>query len=297
MIEAEGLSLDSPEKWVFQRATPKAAEALAAVCDIEVETFQEMLATPDWRYSELNGFEWKVPTRSGKTRFELRWTGPLRRRLMNAIEAWETLATRGVIPEHWVGDSGRRFHGAWRNAAPPDLWSAVAYACDPDALSTIETLGLEVAHRLAPWYQPHHQQVAWRILSRKELDGYPARAVIPGGEVLLRAAQSLRSARTALAITPPRPQPRGRSRARTAPVEVLPWDDTSLPPPARALRRLIAIAERWSRAGDELLDMAVSVRPSDLASPWDPLLKLWRMGYGLDSVSRRNVTLIVPGLI
>lgn len=287
-----------PSKWALRPARPRLAEALSAVSDIEVETFEEMLATSDWRFTEANGFEWKLPPSKGSKLPQLRWTGPMKKRLMNAFEAWETLATRGVIPDSWVGDGGRRFHGAWKNAAPPSMWSAVAYACDPPTLSTVETLGREVAHRLEPWYRPHHQQVLWRIASPEEIRAYSP--LLPGGPVVHTAAMALSSARFVFNTgTPPQPLPRPR-RGRVPPAPeppMYPWLDVAHPSIVRAMLRLTALAEHWQRAREETLAMLTPVRVADLADPWEPLLRLWRMGYGLDMVSRRSVTLLVPGVV
>ncbi|MFO0602197.1 MAG: hypothetical protein U0324_03435 [Polyangiales bacterium] len=90
----------------------------------------------------------------------------LAERPVDPREAWEVLATRELVAEHWVA-RGPLDVATWteRGAAPATLASVEALACDPDGVARVEALALELARRLAPWQdRDAATRVVWRTV-------------------------------------------------------------------------------------------------------------------------------------
>jgi hypothetical protein len=253
--------------------------------------------------------------------------------LTNPREAWEALATRGLIPDAWVADPSRVFRVARRCACcrgarrvwsgegefatsaecgacsargvwfadapqPATVAACVALAGDAAGLATAEALAREFVARAAP-----RLPAAERVV-RESAAG--PRAAVPW------AAFTSSPARTVWQLggpfsRPPRPHPgallaqaaalalSGRPRAAH---EDLPWPGGRLSGAPDSAASALA---------DDLTAACwywVSVREGvalpewralrDLADPFDPLLEIWRMGYALDAVSHEAFALIAP---
>ena len=77
------------------------------------------------------------------------------REIEDLDEAWEALATRGFIPPAWVDDPSRRFEEKRVSLARP--WSRgamLAFACDVDGVTRVESLWREAQRRLSRWEAP-----------------------------------------------------------------------------------------------------------------------------------------------
>jgi hypothetical protein len=112
------------------------------------------------------------------------WT---RWRVETAAHAWEALAARGVIPQHWIADPARRFMG-WRECAivgadgvrtldlsheaaspiPLDPTTVLTLASDTSGIGTVEALVREWCIRTAHWGWSDRADapVLWRVEAR-----------------------------------------------------------------------------------------------------------------------------------
>lgn len=91
------------------------------------------------------------------------------------IEAFETLISRGVLPDSWAGDERRAFvcTATMANGAitphPTHIPELVAWASlGPAAILRAEELARETVRRLRPWDAPQPERVVWRVGGRDE---------------------------------------------------------------------------------------------------------------------------------
>lgn len=79
-------------------------------------------------------------------------------------EAWEALASRGLIPMEWLDDDSRRFvraDGALA-AEPEDFASAAVLAVDVEGARRAEAVARELVWRMRELGLPQPARVAWR---------------------------------------------------------------------------------------------------------------------------------------
>ena len=93
------------------------------------------------------------------------------------IEAFETLISRGVLPDSWAGDERRAFvcTATMANGAitphPTHIPELVAWASlGPAAILRAEELARETVRRLRPWDAPQPERVVWRVGGRRKAD-------------------------------------------------------------------------------------------------------------------------------
>ena len=259
---------------LLRPARPQLADALAVATGITLDTVRAALASPTWDWRQRNhqhGLLWTTPGPRGAVVPQwapspLRWSVP---------QLWEALATRGLIPDAWMGDPTRRFHGG--GATPPTVTEAVLLAADPAGITAAEELARETVQRLAPWLdRAPPRTLRWRLLdwslflSERWSD---ALTYGPGGE----AVGALMTAATAAAGGQ---QAYRRPSLTAAGVEV-----AESPNVFRALTEsvasIVSAAEHWHSAAAAAPD------------PFEPLLTLWARGYGLLD-TRSPLTLLLP---
>ncbi len=116
---------------------------------------------PDERAAQILGSRVMRPTRA-----QLKKARAAAAHLKDPREAWEVLATAGLIPESWVGSKERLFRGGWGKAAPPSVEAAVLFAADAPNVARAEELARECAHRLrALGYAAPVAPVRWHVIS------------------------------------------------------------------------------------------------------------------------------------
>jgi hypothetical protein len=85
---------------------------------------------------------------------------------VGGAEAWEALASRGMVPMAWVDDDARRFVGddGALSAGPADFAAAAAVAADVDGVVLAEALARELVWRLRDLGLPQPRRLAWRAV-------------------------------------------------------------------------------------------------------------------------------------
>lgn len=80
-------------------------------------------------------------------------------------EAWEALATRGMIPASWVHNDARRFHSSadrWE-LCPVGRGAMLAFASDIEGVTRCEALMREALERLSPWGALNDGSLRWEL--------------------------------------------------------------------------------------------------------------------------------------
>lgn len=230
-------------------------------------------------------------------------------------EAWEAMASRGIIPADWAphetrcfvpdGDGGVVALGG----CPPTIAACVAFASDVAGVLTAEALAWELVSRLEPWGIPRPKRVCWRVGSRAHQVSLRAAGFGPMVDTLHRLvglwSGSPREARYAH---------RDRSARRRAERAALRADrrarrdallmggaPSQLGSLAAELSHLLAL---WDFARREHLHISrmarvagafpyglIGTRVASMRSPIDPLLSLYALGYGLGEITLETVTL------
>lgn len=273
---------------LLRPSRPRLAEALSVATGIAVDTVREALASPTWDWMQRNhqsGISWDVTDPSGRAFPQWapsaqRWTPPA---------LWESLATRGLLPDRWVDDRSRRFHGGGR--APATVTEAVLLAADAEGIALAEALAREAVLRLRPWFDREPPRtLRWRLLDwTLFLSGLWTDAVTygPGGEAVGALMRSSTEAAGAA-------QAYRRPALTAAGVEV-----AESPNVFRELTgsvaSIVSAAEHWTAAARA---RAVSTGARRVAfesapDPFEPLLSLWARGYGLLDADSR-LTLLLP---
>ncbi len=232
-----------------------------------------------------------------------------------AAEAWESMAARGLIPFDWVPHATRRFVAHAPGAAcapqayPPTRAACVAFASDARNLLAAEELARELAARLAPWGVRAPPSVVWVTagwllpLSLRASGFAPLLDALHG---LGEAWATPRVGRYAL---------RDRSKARVAAREASArerrerWaavrDGPHAHPAAVISADLARALALWEFARDEHLHVSrlatfprrlpqalAGVRVASLPSPFEPLVALYELGYGLGPVTPEALHLV-----
>lgn len=207
---------------------------------------------------------------------------------------WSALADAGFIPRDWPGDRARRFDAA-RDvdlAWPPDVATAVALACDPTGVATVESLLRSHWRAFAPDASAR-PTVRWRVMPRERVQpgrDRPGRALIvealsprdPDDDSLARffgAARDIVEGVFGARRVTIEPQERlslpGVDPTATfdgaAFEEALGADVT--PAAADALAHDLGCARRWA-----------ILRP-DAPNPFAALRRVWELGYAVDEVT------------
>lgn len=267
---------------------PRLAEALGVATGIELDTVREALAAPNWDWRQSNhqrGLLWTTSTPSGAPAPQwapapARWSVP---------QLWEALATRGLIPDAWIDDPSRRFHGGGR--APATVTEAVLVAADADGIAAAEQLARETALRLGPWlHRAPPRTVRWRLLDwslflserwRDHLVVGPGGAAV--GELLVDAVERAGE---------PMAYRRPSLTAIGAEVADSPNVFREL---VESVASIVSAAGHWRTAADARAVSATLPRVDRATAPdpFDPLLTLWARGYGLLD-TRPALTLLLP---
>jgi hypothetical protein len=208
------------------------------------------------------------------------------RGILDAREAWEAMAARGLIPMEWVGAAERGFlasRATREEPWPPGVRFAVTLASDPQGIATAEVLAREVAARLAPWGLASPARVVWRVMRdpRAPREVWPAS--LSNAMRLLPDHPTVRTALEALS--------RGTSRRPGHDWPDALYDARTV---VRAAATWSALAARGDRAPAWPSDaLSPDPRPDDLEGrpfatlpdPFEPLLILWASGYLLAQIT------------
>lgn len=277
---AFGLALLRPER-------PQLADALAVATGLPDDLVREAVASPTWNWHQLkhqHGLSWTTPNPRGGV--VPHWASSAVR--WSSAPLWEALATRGLIPDAWIDDARRRFHGGGR--WPPSVTEAVLMASDPEGVALAEALARETVERLAPWLRKTPRTVRWRLLdwglflSERWSD---AITYGPGGEAIGAAMGSATSAAW------------GDNAYRRPSLTAIGTEVADSPNVFRQLAEsmgsVASAAGHWRTAA---LARAVSTQAprvefATAPDPFEPLLTLWSRGYGLLDVEP-HLTLLLP---
>lgn len=227
-------------------------------------------------------------------------------------DAWERMAARAIVPFDWMGSSVRGFASCAPDAAPdltrvsevpPTTAACVAYASDAPGVLAAEELAREMLARLAPWTNLAPQRVVW--LSGDAV--LPLSLDASGFEWLDR--DLYRACASWAKVPYARYHRSDRSQARRAARQRLtsercerwralfeaPFDDAV----AEVSHDLSLTLRLWELAAQEhlrlplLMPLApgrrrefVATPVAHIASPFEALLALYRLGYGLGPVTR-----------
>ena len=245
---------------------------------------------------------------------------------VDARQAWETLATRGCIPESWIDAPLRRYRVGGRAASHPETEPRVLLSEGPNALPSrvqaqpwsiedaaliagdiagvlaAEALAREAAVRLAPWDSGYEgeppQRVVWRGAApswdpeHRELCFQPAPLLAK--EVGGLVSRALFVANGHPPALPP-----------AAPEDALPGDRPSIVAwllyEQAAWRAAVAMNLAVPAQRPEHPNYRAKVRVSlsgrrfaELASPFEPFLGVFRRGYALGAVTREAIALVMP---
>lgn len=224
------------------------------------------------------------------------------------LAALEALASRGVVPEGWVGDPARRFRTGPRWAEPLKSSHAVALAADPEGVLAAEALARDYVRRLryydAPALDP--PAVLWTFRAprlyarRRNTWGFFARRYA-GLDARLR--DMLWGSELPLDAVPLARRPRGADRSiYTRETSVLFADLRQYALLGVARSRGLGVTttrvpERWWTlpAAEQQRQTRVEFRRfEELPDPFEPLLAIWRLGYALGPFDRDAIELVAP---
>jgi hypothetical protein len=273
---ADGAAPTAPG--VLQPARPHLAAALACVTDataVELAGIARRRVVVGTTCVDVDGAR----------AFDLVITDP--------AEAWEALATRGVIPDAWAGDARRAFactcEKGWRYdtytgpkigslchdcrgltsvgplAHPAGIAACVALASDTPGILAAEALAREIVARLATWNAPRPQATVWRVIDPK-------------------AWRQPRINSVGLACA----RVMDRSDLRERKGEVF-YEQLG----GGLLERDTAASQR---AHDASYAIVWDEQGWPEANPFAPLVELFALGYALDSITDTDVTLVCPAL-
>lgn len=303
-------ALSAFEGRLFAPARPRLVEALSAVTNLEPAVWHEVLASPRWSWDLDRGLDWASV--AGETR-TVQFTGRLKELLIKPSEAWETFAARGIIPDDWVGSTAQRgFAVSHDRYCPFSIEACINVASQAAEVVAAERYAREVYERLGGFSPGHALRIVWKTPYTAP-NGGPTRGLsnrmtLPLGGPPMWVALALAGDP---AVVPPPPR-RGRERLPppAAPTEprierVLDnesWADGTLV--ETALDRLDALSpaevypERVRIAGRDVpVPAAIRGQRRDALGDWQtPLRALYQLGFGLEWISKRAITLIFPSL-
>lgn len=197
------------------------------------------------------------------------WAGPA-----SAREAWETVA-----PMEWIGDDRRRFERG--GEAPPTVRDAVTLACDPEGVSTAETLARTFAGKCHSLFKTGRtgQELGWKFVDPKRYRSrFCARAQARSGEMVFNAACAQPSARRG-----------GEAQKATLPESVT----RELDEVRNGLIRSVGPVA-WDVVA--LIGWHLRLVTHEIESPFEPLLSLWEIGYALDELADERTILAAPSI-
>ncbi|MDP3274052.1 MAG: hypothetical protein Q8Q09_02580 [Deltaproteobacteria bacterium] len=261
--------------------------------------------------------------------FAQRFLRPLRARqdevielvdgLTDPEEAWETLASRGVIPMDWLDGDARQvivpfvkcaecdarveFLGhasdCSRRAVPASMMAAVAIASDVAGIVAAESLAMTVFERLYGDVAAKRPTLIWRVANPSNMAMLaPSRpghrqkkAAKPGSWELTRSYEDAMKIRRDFDPTP------GYGRVSETMVGV---ESKAFPGAFNGRYSGFVMAHRaWISAliQDTVnqWSWALSVREKR-PNPFEPLCAIWALGYAVESVDEDALVLLAPAL-
>jgi hypothetical protein len=214
-----------------------------------------------------------------------------------AETAWRRLIDRGLVPRAWLDHPTRDFcepHDvSARGRRPSSIAACRALASDVDGVEAAEAHLLEAVRRLEPWGAPSVERVVWcvggsprgsvsRTLAHASVSSFRAEAVDVPWRVWSDEALEL-----------------GRRVSSSPGVAALEasWDAVAAHWWQIAAReRWPALPERFARQPRRVRERLAGRLIRHLASPFDPLLEVWCLGYARGAITARDVTLVVPAV-
>lgn len=233
------------------------------------------------------------------------------RRATSPDDAWESMAARGLVPHDWAPHATRRFLApdGEATAHPPSREACAAVASDATGVATAEALALELLARLDPWGVECAPVVTWVVAPTWAPLSLRASGCGPVLDTL--------TAQIALWTRSPRSGPyhlRDRSKARRearqrerdargALHDAL-LSDRSDSTRAGLSVELSHARTLWQVARDEHLHLSKlnpmrfrlpvslrGVRIGGLPSPFEVIVAIYRLGYGLGPLTPEGLQL------
>lgn len=232
-------------------------------------------------------------------------------------DAWERMATRAIVPFDWVGSSARGFVGYAPDApldlarvseTPPTTAACVAFASDaPGVLAAEELaremLAREMLARLAPWTSVAPRRIVWASGDAVLPLSLDASGFAWLDRDLYRTCARWAKVPYARHHRSDRSQARRAARQRLTSERSERWRtlfEAPLDDRVATLSHDLALTLRlWNLAAREHLHLAlhgtivpgrrrtlVATPVARIASPFEPLLALYGLGYGLGPVTR-----------
>lgn len=217
-------------------------------------------------------------------------------------ELWESLVAREVVPAEWAASDRRAFHAVNREVSeiPPTVDAALALAADPAGIITAEASAREFAALLYEGRSGAPDAVVWSCAPPGTMVFSPQR---PGAALLAQTRQPAQAPgavssgwrRLASAlwsrVTGESDTPEAPSTAPDAPVQGLLID-------ARVLAESEGFALSPHAATALCMDLAhealFAERRPDARNVFGPLRRIWSLGYALDAIDARALTLLAP---
>lgn len=212
-----------------------------------------------------------------------------------AETAWQRLIDGGLVPRAWFDHPTRDFcepHNAGaRSRRPTSIAACRALASDVDGVEAAEAHLLEAVRRLVPWGAPSVARVVWCVggSPKGSLSRALAHASVSSFRVEVDGERWREWSDESRAL-----ERRVSSAPGIAALEAT-WDAVA------AHWWQIAARERWPVMPETLAGQPRRVRERlagrlirHLASPFDPLLEVWWLGYARGEITARDATLIVP---
>lgn len=225
------------------------------------------------------------------------------------------MASRGVIPVDWAPHETRRFVPdddggevvvGW---CPPTRAACAAFASDVSGVITAESLAWEVVSRLALWGVAPPKSVCWRVGSRVHPLPLLNAGFAPVASTLVTlAGQWASSPRRARYTFRDRSSRRREAREALRQGRLDRRDELfygrGSPHLCGLAVELARLVTQWDFAVREYLHVSklavlrhrlplglVGVRIGAMPSPFEPLLALYSLGYGLGSITAETLTL------
>lgn len=221
-------------------------------------------------------------------------------------EAWEVLATRGLVRDDARPAPHRDFApqpsdvlvltptgvASWRpQPTPTTVRAAVAIASDPAGIATAEALVCEVRQRLEPWGVPRPRGIRWRIEERPWGGMAADRPWMPSWPAVHRFGDPDAVGQQLPGEFWRRWPLNTRSLGRRFAQDLAAHAEW---------RRLVARGARVTPTcaavpvtpGASVVGMAFAALPD----PFEPLLAVWGLGYAVDAIAEEVVVLVAPGL-
>jgi hypothetical protein len=262
---------------VLATVLPHASEDCAALIAADRESDWDGVVPPD---------DEEVFSRSPRRHAEGRTM--LSASTMGAKDAWARLSPPGGWSERrvFVGPrvaSPREADGpllsvpwgTWKiSGTPPDLDAVLALAADPVGTGDAEDLALEASSRLAPWGFQAPRRTAWFIENEPRLLDY-------------REAQPVRQRFDELLQLSPERLSQGDIKMWVPRIPRDAWRVSWL----RAAKRDLVRAHTYGEVASSGAAPFAS-RPN----PFEPIVRIWSLGYGLAGIASEAVVLVARGI-